>query len=474
LAVVILSLAGMTDGYQAKASSAAQWKAPSSGDDLARLFDLERSSVQSGNVTAIITASQKTVAMALRQVAEWRLQEAAYPQAIVLCRDSLLLEDVLQAHAILDSAERQAKQQGIGIPEDLNGIDPAAPPDASLVARAKLTTVQVRDGKLREKRLRHVLSVVYNDWGAAEAHQQQYLQAMVHFGEAARWDTSTRGLMRNMGLAAAKVGDNQQAARALQAALKEDPTDKVSRAVLAASLFATAQYADAARSFSMVRDAALADPDMAYAWAFSLSRTNQFKDAKAVLDKLTTLQLTAEMLVLAGQVYDDLGDYGQALSCFQEATRQDPGIKKAYGGAGVALIHLGRPGDAIPELESELKVNPDDPDTQYQLAYAYLQISKNDQAIPLLRSLIAAHPDHARARYQLGKEMLDAGHTAEAIQNLEAAAKLDPSRAYIHYQLQSAYRRAGRTADADRELQLYRQMKDRDRQRITMKTEHRE
>ncbi len=67
---------------------------------------------------------------------------------------------------------------------------------------------------MQEKRLRQILGTSYNDLGAAEARQQKYLQALIHFHEAERWSASTPGLMRNIGLAAAKVGDNVEAARA--------------------------------------------------------------------------------------------------------------------------------------------------------------------------------------------------------------------------------------------------------------------
>ena len=165
---------------------------------------------------------------------------------------------------------------------------------------------------------------------------------------------------------------------------------------------------------------------MGYAWAFSLSRANQVKQAKAVLDKVSAAPLQAEMLILIGKVYNDVGDHANALRCFQGAIRQDPTMKQAHGGAGVSLIRLNRPAEAVPELEAELKLNPADPDAQYQLGYALLQLSKEDQAIPILRTLIAAHPDHARARYQLGKTLLDMGQVEEAIQNLQAAADMDP------------------------------------------------
>jgi tetratricopeptide (TPR) repeat protein len=400
-------------------------------------------------------------------MAEWRLREGAYLEAIALCSRSLLSESSDPTRAVLASAEAGAARQHISVPQDVSSIDPTASPVDSALKSAKLAPAEVREGLLREKRLRHTLSAVYNDWGAAEAHQDQFLAAMVHFQEAERWDASTPGLMRNLGLAASKVGDNREAVRALKLAVKGDPKDNVSRSLLAVSLFALGDYAEAAKSFDRFGDAALADPEMAYAWAFSLSRTSQFQRARIILDKLSDQSLTAEMLILVGKVYNDVGDYTHALTCFQKASRQDATARSAHGGAGVALIHLDRPADAVPELEAELKLNPADPDSQYQLAYALLQLSKTDEATPILRTLVAAHPDHARARYQLGKILLDSKQTDEAIQNLEAAAKLDPERAYVHYQLQAAYRQAGRPADAERELKLYKEMKDRDRERIS-------
>jgi len=402
---------------------------------------------------------------------EWRMQQKAYPQAIELYRNSLLLEDRAEVRANLGAAEERSKQGHQPGPVDLESLDPAAAPSMSVLKSAKLTPAQLQHGKMQEKRLRQILSTTYNDWGAAEARQQKYLQALIHFHEAERWSASTPGLMRNIGLAAAKVGDNVEAARALKIVVKHDPKDRVSAAILAISLFATERYADSAQVFGTLGDAALSDPDMAYAWAFSLAHTNQPKQASAILEKLTSRQLPPEMLVSIGEIYNNLGDYEHALTCFRKAVQQDPSLKKAHDDAGAALIRLDRPAEAIPELEAELKLNPDEPDTQYRLAYALLQTSQEDQAITVLRRLIAAHPNHARARYDLGKELLETGKTEEAIQNLEVAAKLDPERAYVHYQLQSAYRKAARNSDADRELQLYRQIKERDRGRTPPQNE---
>jgi lipopolysaccharide biosynthesis regulator YciM len=82
--------------------------------------------------------------------------------------------------------------------------------------------------------------------------------------------------------------------------------------------------------------------------------------------------------------------------------------------------------------------------------------------------VISVHPEHAQAQYQIGKVLLEDGQVPEAVQHLEIAAQRDPEADYIHYQLQTAYRRNGQKAEADRELEVYRNMKARKREKATI------
>ena len=282
--IALLTGSGSLLGATARAS---QIQTNAASQELSRRAEAQRAALQSANPQAISEASAKLIALALRQMGEWRAQQKAYPQAIELYRNSLLLEESPETRADLATAEELAKQRRATGPADGDSVDPAAAPSTSALKSAKLTPAQLQHGKMQEKRLRQILGTSYNDLGAAEARQQKYLQALVHFHEAERWSASTPGLMRNIGLAAAKVGDNVEAARALKIVVKHDPKDRVASALLAISLFATERYAEAAQVFGTLGDAALSDPNMAYAWAFSLAHTNQPKQAGEILGKLT-------------------------------------------------------------------------------------------------------------------------------------------------------------------------------------------
>jgi tetratricopeptide (TPR) repeat protein len=206
--------------------------------------------------------------------------------------------------------------------------NPAAPMDAATWESAHLSSDARTQSETVEKQLRTILSSAYNDWGASEARRREYASALEHFQDAERWDSKTPGLMRNIGLAAFLSKKYEESARALRVVLAEDPADQRAASMLAMSLYSTKNYAEAVKAFERVGDTtALADPRMAYSWAVSLAKTKDSQQAATVLGKLVAQQLPPEILVLAGQLYADLGDRANAQNCYRRAKEQDPNIE---------------------------------------------------------------------------------------------------------------------------------------------------
>ncbi len=356
---------------------------------------------------------------------------------------------------ISDSALRAA-----GLPHDK---DAPTVPGPSAAEKPHLTPEQTKAIEEREKELRTVLGTAFNDWGTSEARQKSYARALGLFREAEQWDPATPGLMRNLGLAAFRQGDNREAARALQVEVQSNPQDEAARGMLAMALFSSQQFPEAVKAFDGLGDAVYRDPRVAYAYAFSLAHANDPTRSVEVLNKMVQQPLPSEMLMGVADLYNVTLDYDDALKVYQKVIQQDPTLPRAHYYAGDMLIKLGRPDEAIAQFQQEMKITPDDPNVQYHYAYALLQTSRKDEATALLRTITSEHPDNAQAQYQLGKTLLDAGQYQQAIEHLEAAAKYDPNHDYVHYQLQAAYRKAGRTAEADKELAVYRQIKDQQR-----------
>ncbi len=346
--------------------------------------------------------------------------------------------------------------------------DPFARLNASTMARSNLTDKQRTAAEAQEARLRTVLGTSLSDLATAEAVHGQYPVALAHFEQAEHWNPATPGLARNLGLCAYKQNNYPEAIRGLSHALEEKPSDNPARAMLGMSYFASDRFADAAKTFQPLGTRGMQDPTVGYAWAASLTRLGDLKQASTVLGQFESENLPNDILLLVGQLWTEIGDYPRAVTVLHRASQSDPGLLKAHYFAGLACLRWEHWGDAASEFQAELALAPSDLDAKYNLGFVYLQEARVDDALALFRGVIDVNPTYANAQYQIGKILLDRGQLDEAVTRLEIAARLIPQVDYVHYQLQAAYRKESRMADADRELALYKQLKAQARERTSL------
>jgi tetratricopeptide (TPR) repeat protein len=326
-----------------------------------------------------------------------------------------------------------------------------------------LLSKAIQNKKLQEQELRKTLSSALNDMGTVEARQELFAMALAHFHEAERWNADTPGLLRNLGMAAARLEDYKECARALRPVVAADPNDNVARSMLGLALFTINSFAEAVDTFTPLGDSALDRPELAYSWAASLVRINRYPEASALLDKLEARPLSPETMILVAQAWSQMANYPHTVATCHKALAEHPKLLRAHYIAGLALIRQDRPAEAAQELREELALEPNSVDAQFHLAFVLLQLGQNEEADQWLKRVLASNPEHPEANYELGKELYSAGKTADAIPYLEAAARLKPAFEPVHYQLQSAYRALGRKEDADREAKTYRDLKAKSR-----------
>ena len=118
------------------------------------------------------------------------------------------------------------------VPLGATGKDAATPLGGNAQSHAKLTQDQKRQAAAQEEYLRSILGGAFNDLATAEAMLEQYAAALGHYQEAEGWDPKVPNLMRNLGFAAYRAGNQQEAIRALRKALALAPGDDAARAVL--------------------------------------------------------------------------------------------------------------------------------------------------------------------------------------------------------------------------------------------------
>jgi tetratricopeptide (TPR) repeat protein len=366
------------------------------------------------------------------------------------------------AAAVVPLSPKNELQVAPLLPAD---TDPFARVDASVVARANLTERQRAAADSQENRLRSVLGLSFNDLATSEAVRGEYLAALGHYQEAERWDPHVPGLAKNLGLSAFRTNNYPEAIRGFSGALEEKPGEAPVRAMLGMAYFGSDQYTDATKTFTALGVRGMQDATVGYAWAASLARTGDLKKASEVLTEFDKGDRPSDSLLLIGQLWIEIGDYGRSVAILHRALRTDPNLVRAHYFAGQADIRWEHWTEAAAEFQAELALVPSDADATYNLGFVYLQQSKADEAATLFQQVLSAHPDHANAQYQIGKILMDRGDLSDAVEHLETATRLSPQTDYMHYQLQAAYRKESRTADADRELAIYKELKARQRER---------
>jgi tetratricopeptide (TPR) repeat protein len=433
----------------------------------------QQAAIASGDTDRVAQASQILIAMCLREIARLRLLAGDTAEAIAIDRQALEFDNsdsgrVDLARSLASAGKFTEAEQLVSAVLVSNPHDPAARRLQSSLAGGSMqpnppASETSADRKI-EGHLRRTLAIAYEDWGTTQAKNGDYRGALGLFSEGEHWDPTAPGLMHNLGMAAFRLGDFSRSASAFTAALEgETGQNSAERGeievLLGLSQFLQQQYDQASKAFDSARDATFSDPHATYAWAFSLAHLNNPQQASSVLARLVTMPISPSERALACQVYDQIEAYEESVGCFKRVLHEDGNVALAHFELGVALIHLGLPAKAIPELRTEATRGDKQPEVAYYLAYALNETQEKNEAEQLLKSLVERQPNYTEAQYLLGKILLEKGDTKESIRHLEQAATMAPDEPFIHYQLLLAYKRDGREVDATREMQIYSELK---------------
>jgi tetratricopeptide (TPR) repeat protein len=104
---------------------------------------------------------------------------------------------------------------------------------------------------------------------------------------------------------------------------------------------------------------------------------------------------------LLGEIARQAGEWDQAIGRFSRASQLDESFQEAYLALGMSLNAAGKFSDAIPPLQSCVKMQPSDPAGHYQLATAYARTGRRQEAdheLTLEREATAKKPQDAQTQ----------------------------------------------------------------------------
>ncbi len=164
-----------------------------------------------------------------------------------------------------------------------------------------------------------------------------------------------------------------------------------------------------------------------------------------------------------GGVYLLLGNPNQALKIFQSAAERFPTIAEVHYFAAIAGRGVGNYDLALAELQKSLALQPNSADSLALSGAINLDRANLLEAEKLLRRALTFNQQHFNASYDLGRLLVKTNRYAEALPLLQRAAKINPNRVEVHYQLYLALSRLKRKTDADHELEIYKQLREKEK-----------
>lgn len=123
-----------------------------------------------------------------------------------------------------------------------------------------------------------------------------------------------------------------------------------------------------------------------------------------------------------------------------------------YSRLAQRAISQGRPAAAVPLLERSVALDPNRPDTRYNLAAALLRLGRSEAAMHRLELLIRDFPDHVLSRVLVARMLSNRGDWDKAFAHLQHAIEADPRDERAFLALGDLRRRHG---DMDAALEAY-------------------
>jgi tetratricopeptide (TPR) repeat protein len=311
-----------------------------------------------------------------------------------------------------------------------------------------------------------IVASAHNNVGLLRAERADFRGAMEHFKRAAEWNPQLEGVNLNLGLAAFKVEAYKDAIPPLEKEVAANPKSIPAKQLLGMSYFMVDDYARASELLTQVISYKTNDVGLHYALALSLFKQGEKEMAERVIKQMVAMSGNSPQLhILLGQAYYDRNETAKALEELKAALALDNKMRLAHYYVGLIYLKAGKFDEAVEEFEAELVLNPNDLQAKYHLAFVRLARQEYERGIKLMQEVTASSPEFADAHYELGKALLQQGDIKGAVERLETAARLGPNKSHIHYQLGRALLSAGRKAEGEKQLEISRQLKEKERAR---------
>ncbi|MGZ4815601.1 MAG: tetratricopeptide repeat protein [Terriglobales bacterium] len=274
---------------------------------------------------------------------------------------------------------------------------------------------------------------------------------------------NTSGLSRALGVASFRKADFATAATELQKVTTQNPEDKEAVQLLGLSYYYMGRTKDAIPLLERVHSwFPVANVDASYLLGISYVRVSDYEKARTAFAEMYGVgpESAASHLILARMLlregYDPIAE--QELL---KAVELDPKLPGVHLFLGELYTFKSQMDKAIPELETELRVDPVNAEALYKLADAYTHVQKWDDAQRMLQRSIWLDSTSTGPFVLMAKVLLKKNEALLSSRAAQKAISMDANNYYAHFLLGQAYLKLGKKSEADAEMKLSQELQSR-------------
>ncbi|MCA1626380.1 MAG: tetratricopeptide repeat protein [Acidobacteria bacterium] len=233
-------------------------------------------------------------------------------------------------------------------------------------------------------------------------------------------------------------------------------------------VYETAGYPE--KAIPAMRLAIERDPrNESYRFRYGMLLTDTRAPAAAIIrleESLRELPRSSRLWLALGVAQLAHGKNADAQKSFERALELDPKFAPAFAYLGTTYAERGQYAEAVNFYERAVAADDQLAVPYYLAADALLKLQSFDAARveKYLRRAVVLDPSLASARMALAKLHVRGERWPEAAEQFEAVVKLDPDLAEAHYQLGRVYTRLKRTAEAQKELTIFKELSERQKE----------
>lgn len=291
---------------------------------------------------------------------------------------------------------------------------------------------------------------VRSDLGAALAGAGRYKEAIAEYQRALELQPLPQ-IRLNLALAYYKANRLSLAVAELETVRQEMPNELRVDLLLADCYLRQGENKKVIELLDPLEPTHEDDLAIAYLLGSALVRDKQVARGQAIVDKILRNGDSAEARLLIGTTKLMAHDAAGAVADLQKAVELNSELPSAHAYYGKALMESGNQEAAEKEFRAELRINPNDFDSNLYLAVILKEEQDFAAALPLLQHALEVRPGDPGVRYQIAALHLAEHNFDEAQKELEALVKESPDFREAHVALATLYYRLKRRADGDRE-----------------------